>query len=165
MKTEKFALEEVLLTLILVIVTFLLLASAGSVWAGMALNAAVTPDTIKVTICVPGYTKTIRPPVSYTNKVKYHLMDLLHIPVANAHLYELDHIVPLTLGGNPSSPDNLMLQLWTGPQGALAKDKLEPRLSHLVCQGKLELLEAQECIFTDWEACNLKHPATTGSRK
>ena len=33
-------------------------------------NPKVTQDNIQKTICVSGYTKTIRPPVSYTNKLK-----------------------------------------------------------------------------------------------
>ena len=35
-----------------------------------ALNPAVTQATIGSTICVPGYTKTIRPPVSYTDALR-----------------------------------------------------------------------------------------------
>ena len=34
------------------------------------LNAAVTQATIRATICRHGWTRTIRPPVSYTNDLK-----------------------------------------------------------------------------------------------
>ena len=34
------------------------------------LNPDVTQETINATICVHGWTKTIRPPTSYTNELK-----------------------------------------------------------------------------------------------
>lgn len=39
-----------------------------------AINPAVTQDNIKNTICVPGFTRTVRPPVSYTTPLKIKLM-------------------------------------------------------------------------------------------
>ena len=39
----------------------------------LPLNPVVTQETIQATICVPGWTKTIRPPVSYTSRVKITL--------------------------------------------------------------------------------------------
>jgi len=36
------------------------------------LNPAVTQATIAATICVAGYTATIRPPTSVTNRIKAH---------------------------------------------------------------------------------------------
>ena len=35
-----------------------------------ALNASITQENIQSTICVKGYTKPIRPPANYTNKLK-----------------------------------------------------------------------------------------------
>lgn len=127
--------------------------------AGMALNPDVTPDTLARTVCTPGYTGTVRPSVLFTNGIKYRLLDAAGIPRANAHQYELDHIVPLTLGGAPRSTDNLQLQPWDGRAGAKVKDKLEVRLNKLVCAGKLPLSEAQACIYTDWQACAIAHPS------
>jgi hypothetical protein len=43
-------------------------------WADMALNPDVHPDTIDQTICVVGYTKSVRPSTSYTNGVKFSLL-------------------------------------------------------------------------------------------
>src|ERR1700736_1323086 len=39
-----------------------------------AINQNVTQANIQTTICVQGFTKTIRPPVSYTNPLKMRLM-------------------------------------------------------------------------------------------
>jgi len=42
-----------------------------------ALNPSVTQANIHSTICVPGYTKTIRPPASYTTALKIRQLSTL----------------------------------------------------------------------------------------
>jgi hypothetical protein len=123
-----------------------------SAFAGIALNPDVRQDTISSTICVPGYTKTVRPAVSYTNGVKHKLLREAGIDESRISEYELDHIVPLALGGHPRKLDNLQLQPWEGPDGAKKKDKLEAKLQCLVCSGRLQLEEAQRDIYNDWQA-------------
>lgn len=124
----------------------------------IATNSDVTQETIFKTICVPGYTKEVRPATSYTNGVKKILLRRQHIDESLIHEYELDHIIPLAVGGHPRSLSNLQLQLWEGETGAKAKDKLEVRLHSAVCKGKISLLEAQHCIGEDWIACAASHP-------
>jgi len=124
----------------------------------IALNPDVDEDTIDLTICVAGYTKSVRPATSYTNEVKKKLMREAGIDAAKISDYELDHIVPLALGGHPRKLSNLMLQPWEGQHGAKAKDTLEVRLHSLVCHGKLDLTDAQVCIAQDWEACAVQYP-------
>lgn len=46
-----------------------------------AINPPVTQDNIKTTICVPSYTKTIRPPVSYTTPLKIILTRSMDLPI------------------------------------------------------------------------------------
>lgn len=43
-------------------------------------NPAVTQGNIKQTVCVKNWTKTIRPPASYTDKLKSVLMVRFHMP-------------------------------------------------------------------------------------
>jgi hypothetical protein len=124
----------------------------------IALSPDVDEETIDATICVPGYTKSVRPATSYTNGVKKKLMQESGIDVARIRDYELDHIVPLALGGHPRKLSNLMLQPWEGERGAKMKDILEVRLQGLVCHGKLDLTDAQVCIAQDWEACAVQYP-------
>ena len=126
--------------------------------ACIALNPDVDEDTIDVTICAPGYTKSVRPATSYTNGVKKKLMREVGIDAERIDDYELDHIVPLALGGHPRKLSNLMLQPWDGERGAKAKDVLERRLQLLVCHGELDLTDAQVCIAQDWEACAVQYP-------
>jgi hypothetical protein len=124
----------------------------------IALNPEVDEDTIDKTICVSGYTKSVRPATSYTNGVKKKLMREAGIGTARIGGFELDHIVPLTLGGHPRKLSNLMLQPWEGEHGAKSKDILEVRLQSLVCHGTLDLTDAQVCIARDWEACAQQYP-------
>ena len=134
--------------------------------APIPLNPAVTQATIGTTICVPGYTKTVRPPVAFTNKLKFKLMAAQGIPRKDAALFELDHKGALTFGGAPSDPRNLQLQLmdvgpyilpngkkWTGEVDAKAKDKAEVLANKKICSGAIKLREAQACMWNDWRAC------------
>jgi hypothetical protein len=103
------------------------------------LNADVTQASIRATICKKGWTRTVRPPVSYTNALK--LLQLqkygLHGPPS---AYQEDHLISLELGGNPSDPRNL----WPEPYPRASQvDQIENRLNDLVCNGGITLLEAQ----------------------
>ncbi len=105
-------------------------------------NPTVTPDNLRRTICVPGWTKTVRPPVSMTNAIKAKFIHRQRItrPMRD---FELDHIIPLCLGGAPRSEKNLQLQPWTE---AKRKDKLEADLARKVCAGEITLKKAREAI-------------------
>ena len=62
--------------------------------------------------------------------------------------------MPLSLGGAPRDPLNLQLQPWKGPNGALAKDKLEVYAHRAVCRRGIPLATAQACMHTDWRTCS-----------
>lgn len=114
-----------------------------------ALNPKVTQANIRRTICVSGYTKTIRPPVSYTNPLKRRLM-AAYGQTGPALGYELDHLISLQLGGDPKSPQNLWPEPYEPRPGAHEKDTVETYLKRQVCDGKMTLAEAQRIISTDW---------------
>jgi hypothetical protein len=65
--------------------------------------------------------------------------------------YELDHLVPLELGG-----DNSNRNLWPEPAapvpGFHQKDQLENYLHDAVCGGRMALPDAQAGIASDWTA-------------
>ncbi len=111
-----------------------------------AVNTNVTTDNIDETICVPGFTKTIRPPASYTNRLKRKQIEEYGYTETDPKLYEEDHCIPLTLGGHPRDPHNLWPQPYAGEWGAKKKDRLEVRLNRLVCNGDLSLEDAQQMI-------------------
>jgi hypothetical protein len=103
------------------------------------LNPDVTQATIRTTVCHSGWTRTVRPPVSYTNALKARGLrqyGLRGPPSA----YQEDHLISLELGGSPTDPRNL----WPEPYPrAAAVDKVENELNHRVCTGSLSLAEAQ----------------------
>ena len=104
-----------------------------------ALNPDVTQATIGSTICVPGWTKTVRPPSSYT-----HALELRQLaeygesgPTSN---FQEDHFISLELGGAPTDPRNL----WPEPQPRAGQvDRIENQLNHDVCSGKISLAEGR----------------------
>ena len=103
------------------------------------LNPAVTQATIGSTICRRGWTRTVRPPVSYTNalKLKGLRQYLLRGPPS---AYQEDHLISLELGGDPVDPRNL----WPEPYPrASTVDSIENELNALVCDGKISLAEGQ----------------------
>jgi hypothetical protein len=119
-----------------------------------ALNPDVTQDTIDSTICVSGWTSTIRPSTSYTNKLKAAGIIAYGYSDTSMSDYEEDHFVPLELGGSPTSPDNL----WPEPHydtdssglTSYSKDSVENKLKTAVCNGTVTLADAQNAIMTDW---------------
>ena len=117
-----------------------------------AINPAVNQSNIYSTICVSGYTKTIRPPSSYTNHIKYSQLDsgYNYRGDTNASDYEEDHLVPLEVGGNPSSVKNLFPQPWLVTWNAGKKDRLEDKMHSLVCSGTISLAAAQKVFITNW---------------
>ena len=121
-----------------------------------ATNPAVTPATFRATICVAGWTATVRPPSSYTTALKREQIAAYGYSDARLADYEEDHLIPLELGGAPADPANLWpepyaVSLADGtPDGARVKDQLEDRLHDLVCTGALGLATAQREITADW---------------
>ena len=116
-----------------------------------AIDPRVTQHNIRKTICWPGYTAAVRPPFAYTDVMKRRLMQVYGVQ-GSIHDYELDHLIPLELGGCPECETNLWPQSRTVFPGAGEKDEVEDYLHHQVCSGKLSLAEAQREISSDWYA-------------
>lgn len=120
---------------------------ASAVLTPGALNPDVTQATIRSTICVHGWTKTVRPPVEYTNELKRKQMRQ-YGETGPTSQYQEDHLISLELGGAPTDPRNL----WPEPYPrASAVDKIENELNAKVCSGAMSLTDAQR---KEWQ---LKH--------
>jgi hypothetical protein len=104
------------------------------------LNPDVTETNIGTTICTHGWTKTIRPPTSYTNDLKRKQMREYGVGGALAD-YQEDHLISLELGGHPTDPRNL----WPEPYPRASEvDSIENELNADVCSGRRSLSEAQQ---------------------
>jgi hypothetical protein len=103
------------------------------------LNPDVTQATIGETICVRGWTRTIRPPTDYTNELKQRQLTEYGVGGSLSD-YQEDHLISLELGGHPTDPRNL----WPQPYPRASKvDAIENELNDRVCSGALTLEEAQ----------------------
>lgn len=128
-----------------------------------ALNNAVTPNDLYSTVCRRGWTRTIRPPEDYTERLKREQIRQYGYVDRRLGAYEEDHLVSLELGGSPTSPENL----WPEPHqaeggwGSYAKDRLENRLNHLVCDHQISLSAAQTMIATNWIAAYQRYIGPT----
>jgi hypothetical protein len=120
-----------------------------------ATNPAVTQATIHKTICVSGWTATIRPPSSYTTALKVSQLVTYGFSDRRLGDYEEDHLISLELGGSPRSAKNL----WPEPHhivvggvdfGSFTKDVLENALKRQVCAGTISLATAQREIAGNW---------------
>jgi 5-methylcytosine-specific restriction endonuclease McrA len=91
-------------------------------------------------LCVPGYTKKVR---DVPAEMKREVYEEYGVTSYGPGDYEVDHLIPLELGGS-----NSIKNLWpeshrTSPWNAQVKDRLESKLHELVCSGRLDLKTAQ----------------------
>ncbi|OGN27993.1 MAG: hypothetical protein A2941_03125 [Candidatus Yanofskybacteria bacterium RIFCSPLOWO2_01_FULL_49_17] len=108
---------------------------------------AVFPDVTAGQVCVSGYSKTVRKVSESLKKRVYRSYDIAYPPPFGS--YELDHFIPLSLGGN-----NDIANLWpfaAEPRpGFIEKDLVVNYLRQNVCGGGMTLQAAQRAIATYW---------------
>ncbi len=112
----------------------------------------VTPENIQRTICVSGYTTTVRPSSAYTNALKRRQIVEYGYTDTNLADFEEDHLIPLELGGHPTDPRNLWPEPRSGTEAAVKKDGVENSLHKKVCAGLVTLADAQATISANWES-------------
>jgi hypothetical protein len=104
------------------------------------LNPDVRQETIAETICKSGWTRTIRPPVSYTNELKLRQMREYGVGGSPSD-YQEDHLISLEMGGHPTDPRNL----WPEPYPHASEvDRIENEINDEICSGKITLAEGQQ---------------------
>ena len=117
-----------------------------------AIDPSVTQENLASTICVSGYTKTVRPPASYTTKLKKQQLasGYNYLGDLSTKSYEEDHLIPLEIGGAPRDVRNL----WPEPRhiiwDAAKKDQLENKLHLLLCSRQITLKVAQLAFSINW---------------
>ena len=120
-------------------------------------NATLTPgDVLPATrgeICSSGYSKRVR---DVSSQLKRDIYAAYGITSHQPGEYEVDHLIPLGVGGS-----NDKRNLWPEPinvkPGAKQKDDLENELHNRVCDGRIDLAQAQREIAADWYAAYLKY--------
>jgi hypothetical protein len=111
----------------------------------------LTPgDAFPVTVqdlCVPGYTKKVR---NVPTEMKREVYEEYGVTSHRSGDYEVDHLIPLELGGSNSIKNLWLESHWASPWNAQVKDRLEGKLHELVCSGQFDLKTAQQAIAADW---------------
>jgi hypothetical protein len=115
----------------------------------LPLNPAVRQATIGDTICKPGWTKAVRPPSRVMDQIKRDKLRAAGWTDADNNRFELDYIIPLSLGGAPDDPKNFQLEPGTE---VVEKEALEACLPRLVCERRLMLDDARKAVWRDWRA-------------
>jgi hypothetical protein len=103
------------------------------------LNPDVTQETIRRTICSHGWTRTVRPPSSFTSTLKLVQMREYGFTGGPAD-YQEDHFISLELGGAPDDPKNLWPERRPRAEHV---DTIENDLNDRVCSGEISLADGQ----------------------
>lgn len=106
-----------------------------------AADSAVTQANIAMTICVAGYTSSVRHVTTATKRAVVKSYRSAH-PDWPDGPYEIDHLVSIELGGS-NDASNLFPQPLAE---AKLKDVVENHLHRSVCSGRMSLAEAQTVI-------------------
>jgi hypothetical protein len=97
-------------------------------------------------ICKPGYTKTVR---DVSAALKRRVYAEYGITQHSRSSYEVDHLVPLELGGS-NSIANLFPEAAAPAPGFHEKDRLENKAHDAFCSGARVLRATQRSIATNW---------------
>jgi len=109
---------------------------------------AIDPTVTIDQLCPTPRTRARRPPESYTAPLKRQLM-VRYGEGGSTSGYELDHLVPLELGGAGWDVHNLWPEPGASPN---AKDAVEEAANRAVCSGQLSLARAQQEVASNWIA-------------
>jgi len=113
----------------------------------------VSGANIKESICkVTHFTWTEghMPPRSFLQAIEREQLKVYGYQDSDINHYQMDHLIPLSLGGNPTDPKNIWPQVLITKWSARRKDYLEEVLHDKVCKGEVTLQDAQEQIRTNW---------------
>lgn len=124
-----------------------------------AINPDVTQDNIHSTVCVKGWTKTVRPPAFYTNRLKKSQIREYGYGNSSPRDFEEDHLIPLSVGGHPTDPRNLWPQPRNSEWNADRKDDLEFAIYMGLCHGEVTLEEARRAFASNWIAAYRRYGA------
>lgn len=142
--------------------TFALALLASAAQAGDLPDPKLTPGAtdpevneanIKESICkVTHFTWTEghMPPASFLESIAKQEIKEYGYTDENSKHYQMDHLIPLSLGGSPIDPKNIWPQVLLTKWSARRKDYLEEILHDKVCKGEVSLKDAQDQIRTNW---------------
>jgi hypothetical protein len=139
--------------LYLAVLAFLIAAlpAAAQDWA-IVPDPTITPGAVRTTD-VGAICSTPTSELRHWNRERDdRILARYGLPTGPHSDFEIDHLVPLCLGGSDSDAN-----LWPQPRRSIErefpaelKDDLEHRLCEMVCAGELDVRDAQREISSDW---------------
>ena len=117
----------------------------------------LTPGAVLTTdaavVCAPGYGRSVRHTPGWIETFVYREYGIDR----GQGCYEVDHLIPLGIGGA-----NVSANLWpesydTQPWNAAVKNQLDDFLHDEVCAGRIPITQAQKDIAEDWIAAYRKY--------
>lgn len=115
-----------------------------------AASPRVTQANLRQTVCstvkVGGLTWTQAERKRYLPDAagrKRAMLAAYGLPAASTARFELDHVIPIGVGGDPGAVANTAPEPWDGPHGAHVKDRLEAKAHADLCAGRITLAAAQ----------------------
>jgi hypothetical protein len=109
------------------------------------------PQFSETDVCTFGFAKAHRPSQTESTALKKVVFARYGIPWSRHAEFEMDHDIPLCLGGS-NELSNLWPEPFFGTWNAYLKDDLEIWLHDQVCAGAMSLRDAQEQIASNWIA-------------
>ena len=109
---------------------------------------AVYLEALKPQLCASGWSAKVRAVSEATKNAVYASYGIRHHSRAT---YEIDHLVPLELGGS-NDPANLFPEAANPKPGYHEKDEVENATRHLVCDYRWNLRATQRGLARNWLA-------------
>ncbi len=125
--------------------------TSGCVVRGALPDRRCTPGSVIVessrsVVCVTGYSATVR---SVSDATKERVYRAYGIASHSRETFEMDHLVPLELGGS-NDESNLFPEAADPRPGFHEKDVVENRLRRFVCVGGWRLAATQKAVAFRW---------------
>ena len=140
------------------LIPFLLMVGVASAQTAVS-DPTLTPGAVRTTdaadVCSHGTNQLRR----MSRERSDAIMAKYGLPGGRHSDYEIDHLIPLGIGGADSDAN-----LWPEPRvsiepewNAERKDELEAKLRALVCAGRLDIVVAQKAVANDWTEAWLRY--------
>jgi hypothetical protein len=114
-------------------------------------DSECTPGAVRTTdaweVCHGGSTRRFRPPSSFTRGLERQQIEEYGYADTYPGDYEMDHLIPLEIGGAGSDPRNLWPESHADSHD---KDLIENYLHRQICSGAMSVTDAQRGIAVDW---------------
>jgi hypothetical protein len=114
-------------------------------------GAVLTTDS--AAICQPGYARSVR----HTSGSLKHRVYVEYGIAQSTGRYEIDHLIPLGIGGADTVENLWPESRSTKPWNAGMKDRLENYLHVEVCSGHIAVADAQKAVTANWIAAYRKY--------